>query len=153
MKIKEIMTESVIFFSPEDSIYEVAKKLRESRISGAPVLEGDRIEGVISEADIMKLVEREEIELNTFLPSPFDVLELPIRMKLNLDRIMKKIQKTGEMKVKNVMTRKVITINQEEDVSKAASVMREAGINRLPVVNQEGKLVGILTRGDLLKAL
>ena len=153
MKIKEIMTESVIFFSPEDSIYEVAKKLRESRISGAPVLEGDRIEGVISEADIMKLVEKEEIELNTFLPSPFDVLELPIRMKLNLDRIMKKIQKTGEMKVKNVMTRKVITINQEEDVSKAASVMREAGINRLPVVNQEGKLVGILTRGDLLKAL
>jgi len=153
MKIKEIMTESVIFFSPEDSIYEVAKKLRESRISGAPVLEGDKIEGVISEADIMKLVEREEIELNTFLPSPFDVLELPIRMKLNLDRIMKKIQKTGEMKVENVMTRKVITINQEEDVSKAASVMREAGINRLPVVNQEGKLVGILTRGDLLKAL
>ncbi len=153
MKIKEIMTKNVIFFSPEESIYEVAKKLRENKISGAPVLRDGCIVGIISEADIMRFVEREEIYLSTILPSPFDVLELPIRMKLNLEKIMKKIQKAGEAKVKNVMTEKVITINQDEDVSKAAKIMREKKINRLPVVDEEGKLVGIVTRADLLKAL
>lgn len=152
MKVKDVMTRNVIFFSPEDSIYDIAKKLRENKISGAPVLEQDKIVGIISEADIMRFLESEEVKLNTFLPSPFDVFELPIRMKLNLDKMMKRIKKVGEAKVKNAMTKKVITISPEEDVSKAAKLMREKRINRLPVVDNE-KLVGIVTRGDLLKAL
>ncbi len=152
MKVKDVMTRNVIFFSPEDSIYDIAKKLRENKIRGAPVLEQDKIVGIISEADIMRFLESEEVKLNTFLPSPFDVFELPIRMKLNLDKMMKRIKKVGEAKVKNAMTKKVITVSPEEDVSKAAKLMREKRINRLPVVDNE-KLVGIVTRGDLLKAL
>lgn len=152
MKVEKVMVKKVMTLSPEDTVYEAAKKLRRYRISGAPVVAGEKILGVLSEADIIKLVST-QVDLNTFLPSPFDVLELPIRMKLSLDETFGKIRKIGSSKVKDIMTKGVVTITFDADITEAARLMGEHRVNRLPVVSEEGRLVGIITRGDIIGAL
>ncbi|WP_456474361.1 CBS domain-containing protein [Candidatus Pyrohabitans sp.] len=148
MKVKEVMTRKVITLSPEASIEEAARVLRENRISGAPVVEGEKLVGILSEADLMKLFQ-EETSLNLILPSPLDVIELPIRMHRKLSE---EINKLAASKVKDVMTRKVITIEEDADIEEAARLMAKYDINRLPVIG-EGRLIGIITRGDVIKAL
>ncbi len=152
-KVKDIMTKDVTTFSPNDSIYDCAKILRESRISGAPVMHDEKVVGVLSEADIMELIESKDISINTILPSPLDVLELPVRMKLGLDEITKSIEKTASARVSDIMTGPAVTISPEEDTSKAARTMTGKNIHRLPVLDEAGKLVGIVTRGDVIGAM
>ncbi len=148
MKVKDIMTRQVITLSPEESIDDAARKLRENRISGAPVVEGERIVGIVSEADLMKLFES-EMSINLVLPSPLEIIELPIKMHRQLKEAAKRL---AARRVEDIMTRGVITIDEEASIEEAARVMAKHGINRLPVV-REGKLVGIVTRADVIKAL
>jgi len=148
LKVKDIMTRQVITLSPEESIDDAARKLRENRISGAPVVEGERIVGIVSEADLMKLFES-EMSINLVLPSPLEIIELPIKMHRQLKEAAKRL---AARRVEDIMTRGVITIDEEASIEEAARVMAKHGINRLPVV-REGKLVGIVTRADVIKAL
>ncbi len=148
MKVKDIMTRQVITLSPEESIDDAARKLRENRISGAPVVEGERIVGIVSEADLMKLFES-EMSINLVLPSPLEIIELPIKMHRQLKEAAKRL---AARRVEDIMTRGVITIDEEASIEEAARVMAKHGINRLPVI-REGKLVGIVTRADVIKAL
>lgn len=150
--IEEIMTREVISLNPEDSIYDAVKVLRTNRISGAPVVKGGEVVGILSETDILKQVQENEINTGTILPSPFDVIELPLRTKFEMDKFFKKIEKTASSRVQDIMTMKPIVISSKEDINKGAKVMWERNINRLPVV-ENGKLVGIVTRGDIIGAL
>jgi len=152
MKVEDLMTKEVITLSPDDSLHEAAKKLRENKISGAPVVDGERVVGILSEADLLKALEEEAPEFKTLLPSPLDLLELPFRIKLSLDEATKKAEMIAKLRVRDVMSRNAITISPDADISEAARIMRERNINRLPVVDN-GKLVGIITRADLLRAL
>ncbi len=151
MNVEDFMTKDVIVIEADESLEEAAKKLRKYRISGAPVVEDGNVIGVISETDLLKALEEKSISLNTLLPSPLDLIEFPVRVKLNINKITKEIKLLGKLKIKDIMTKSAITISPEEDISKAARLMRERGINRLPVV-KDSKLVGIITRADLLKA-
>ena len=148
MRVKDIMTRQVVTLSPEESIEEAAKKLRDNRISGAPVVEGGRIAGIVSEADLMKLFES-EMSISLVLPSPLEIIELPVKMHRQLREAARRL---SVRKVKDIMTREVITIDEDASVEEAARKMARHRINRLPVL-REGKLVGIVTRGDVIKAL
>jgi CBS domain-containing protein len=152
-KIKDIMVKKVVSFKPSDPIHYVAWSLRDKKISGAPVLEERKVVGIISERDIMRLIEEHDIKINLFLPSPFDVIELPFRMKHELDEIMEVIKKTAKIPVEEIMTKKVITISPDVTVPQAAKIMGDKKINRLPVVDKKGNLVGIVTRGDIIGTL
>jgi CBS domain-containing protein len=151
-KVEDIMIKEVITFSPDDLVYDAAKMLREKKISGAPVVEDERVIGILSETDLMKLIESHDIDVNTILPSPFDVLELPVRMKLGLDKISDTMKKVASAKVKDIMSKDVVDISKDEDISKAARIMAKGNINRLPVVDDH-RLVGIITRGDVIGAI
>jgi CBS domain-containing protein len=152
-KIKDIMVKRVVSFKPSDPVRYVAWSLRDKKISGAPVLEGRKVVGIVSERDIMKLIEEHDIKINLLLPSPFDVIELPFRMKHELDEIMEVIKKTAEIPVEEIMTKKVITTSPDASVSQAAKIMGDKKINRLPAVDKKGNLVGIVTRGDVIGTL
>lgn len=153
-KIKDVMTKDVTTFSPDASVYDCAKILRENRISGAPVVDDDGgVVGILSETDIIKIIESKDININLILPSPLDVLELPVRMKLGLDDVIKSAKKAASSRAEDVMTKKVMTILPEEDISGATKIMAERNINRLPVIDEKGKLVGIVTRGDVIGAI
>ncbi len=146
------MIKEVITFSPDDLVYDAARMLREKKISGAPVVEDEKVIGILSETDLMKLIQSHDIDVNTILPSPFDVLELPVRMKLGLDKISDTMKKVASAKVKDIMSKDVVDISKDEDISKAARIMAKGNINRLPVVDDR-RLVGIITRGDVIGAI
>lgn len=152
-KVGDIMVEDVVAFKPSDPIHFAAWSLRTKRISGAPVVEGKKVVGVVSERDIMRLLEEKNIEINLFLPSPLDVIEFPVKMKKELDEISEIVTKTAKTPVEEIMTKKAITITLDTSVGEAAKLMGSKKINRLPVVDYNGDLIGILTRGDVIGTL
>lgn len=154
MKIEEAMQKDVIKFQPEDRIVEVAQNLRKNKISGAPVVNKEgQVVGIISEGDIMRLLEVHSPRINLILPAPLDLIELPVRMKYELDEIAEDMNKAASILIGEIMTKRVITIAPDADISDAAQLMDTHDIKRLPVVDDTGKMIGIITRGDIIGAV
>jgi CBS domain-containing protein len=152
-KVKDVMVKEVLSFKEKDPIHYVAWALRERRISGAPVVEGKNVVGVVSERDVMRIIEEHNISINLIFPSPLDVLELPLKVKHELDEMAALIKETAATPISEIMTKKIISISPDETVGEAARKMGENGINRLPVLNKKSQLVGIITRGDIIGTL
>ena len=151
MKVKDVMSPKVVFCKPDDTVREAAKILKENNISGVPVLKGDELVGIISEGDLLKLlIIPEKGEL--WLPSPFEVIEVPIRELLGWEDTKKMLSDVGSTKIEEIMTKDVHTISSEASVEEASEHMVRHRINRLPVT-EDNHLVGIVTRGDIIDGL
>ena len=151
MKVKDVMNPNVVFCKPDDTVREVAKILKENDISGVPVLEGEELVGIVSEGDLLKLlIIPEKGEL--WLPSPFEVIEVPIREYLGWEDTKKILSDVGSTKVEEIMTKDVHTISSEASVEEASEHMVRHRINRMPVV-EDDLVVGIVTRGDIIQGL
>ena len=151
MKVKDVMNSNVVFCRPDNTVREAAKLLKDNSISGAPVLDGDELVGIISEADLLKLlIVPEQGEL--WLPSPFEVIEVPIRELLGWEETKKMLSDVGLTKVEDIMTPEVHTISSEASVEEASEHMIRHKINRLPVT-EDSRVVGIITRGDIIEGL
>lgn len=140
MKVRDLMTSVVITVRPETSLKKVGTILARCGISGVPVVDADgRVIGVVSEGDIL-FKERG-----------------PSQQKGRLARRSDTHAKGDELKVEaqtaaQAMTAPAKTIAPWRPVSAAAAQMLEEGVNRLPVVDDESRLVGIVTRADLVRA-
>jgi len=151
MKIKDVMNPNVVFCKPDDTVREIAKILKENDISGVPVIEGEELVGIVSEGDLLKLlIIPEKGEL--WLPSPFEVIEVPIREYLGWEDTKKILSDVGSTKIEEIMTRDVHTISSEASVEEASEHMVRHRINRLPVI-EDDRVVGIVTRGDIIQGL
>lgn len=147
MKAKDIMTREVITVKEEDTIEEVVKLILEHRISGVPVINDENeIVGIISEADL--IYREKDISIPTFIPlfEGFILLD-------SVKKFEDKLRKKAAYKAKNAMTSPAITVNQNEDVHRIANIMLNKRINRVPVTDDEGKLVGIITRSNILSSI
>jgi CBS domain-containing protein len=142
MRVRELMTTRVLSIGPEAPIKDVAKVLVENRISGLPVcdIEG-HVLGVISEGDIL-YKEHDPTEGRRGGPLAWLATD-----KATYSGYVK----SRAMAARSAMTAPAITVAPYESVSEAARIMAERGVNRLPVVRDE-KLVGIITRADLVRA-
>ncbi|MDD3566227.1 MAG: CBS domain-containing protein, partial [Methanothrix sp.] len=105
----------------------------------------------VSESDLLRMLSAER-EGGLWLPSPLEILEVPIRDLIRWEKLQAGAEEAGTKRVSEVMTKKVFTVSPDDSVDKAASMMVRHRINRLPVL-EEGKLVGILTRGDIISGL
>lgn len=152
-KVKDVMSKNVIYFSPEDSIFYVAKVFSKKKIAGAPVVERGKVIGMISVTDIVKFLRTKlRIKGGRKFPSlSLLVLDI-IQSGKNFIDLKRNMKKMVEAKVKNVMKKKVISIQPEASIFDAANLMEKKDVSRLPVIS-DGKLVGIVTRKDLLKML
>ena len=154
MKIQDAMEKNVIKFQVDDRIVDVAGSLRENKISGAPVMNKEgQLVGIISEGDIMRLLEVHSPHIRLILPSPLDLIELPVRMKYEMDEIAEDMNKAASLLIGEIMTTKVVTIDPDSDIGDAAQLMDTHDVKRLPVVDSDGKMVGIITRGDIIGAM
>lgn len=146
MLVKEIMTKDVITVKEEDTVSDAIKILLENRISGIPVLnDQDELAGVLSEADL--IYREKNLNLPVFIP----ILDGVIFFE-NTKKIEEQLKKMTGYKVKDVMTRHVITIDEDTSAEEAARIMMDRKINRLPVVRNK-RVVGIVTRADILKVI
>jgi len=140
MRVEDVMTKSPWTVRPDTSLKEVAEILVGQNISGVPVVDSEsRVVGVVSEGDILLKetggVGSERGFLARLLSfEPLEELKLDARTAAE------------------AMTAPAITITRRRPVTEAAAKMLEEGVKRLPVVDEEGKLVGIVTRADLVRA-
>lgn len=151
MKVKDIMNRKIITCQAGASISEASKLLRENKISGMPVMDGDEMVGIISESDILRLLSRED-EGQLWLPSPFEIFEVPFRDIMKWEKMHANVEDISEKKISDFMKKDVRKISPEDSVEDAAWLMTHHRINRLPVVDGE-RLVGIVTRGDIIAGL
>jgi len=151
MLVRDVMNPDPVACQATDAVSEAAKLLKRNDISGMPVLEGTKLVGVVSESDLLKLLSAEE-EGGLWLPSPLEILEVPIRDLIRWEKLQAGAEEVGKTQVSEVMTKTVHTVGPEDTIEEAASIMVRRRINRLPVLEDE-KLVGIITRGDIISGL
>ena len=151
MLVRDVMNSKPVTCQTEDTVSEAAREMKRKKISGMPVLDGDRLVGVISESDVLRLLSGKE-DGQLWLPSPLEILEVPFRDLLIWEKLHASVEDISKKKVSEVMHRDVRTIGPVDSVEEAASIMTGHRINRLPVV-ENGKLVGIVTRGDIITGL
>jgi CBS-domain-containing membrane protein len=138
--VSKIMTRAVVTVAPDAYLQEVTRLLGENNVSGLPVVDAaGRVVGLISEADVLSMtgVKRG----HTFKDVVRHVLgeAEPAREKGST--------------VADFMTSPAITVRPDTDVREAARMVDEKRIKRLPVVDDEGRLVGIVSRADMLKVV
>lgn len=140
--VRDVMTRPVRSVRPETPLKEVARLLVEHRISGLPVVdENDRVVGVVSEADLLVKEQGPDAVPHSILDRIFGEAE-----ETRLLRMKAEARTAGD-----AMTTPAITIDASRTVHQAATVMIERRVNRLPVV-EDGQLVGIVTRADLVRS-
>ena len=146
MLVKNVMTKDVLTVRPDEKVDKVARLLVENRISGVPVVDDQhRVVGIITEKDLM--IKASELKVPFYL-TLFDsiiFLENPIRFNNDL-------KKYTATYVREAMTSKVVTVPEDCPVSEVVALMQKKKINRIPIV-RHGKLIGIVTRNDILKAI
>ncbi|MFA4877125.1 MAG: CBS domain-containing protein [Methanoregula sp.] len=152
MLVKEAMTKTPVTCRPDTPLREVVALFRRHHIGGLPVMEGTDLVGMITESDLISLLETERTSDDLWLPSPFEVIEIPIREYVNWEKTKHALRNIGDMPVTKVMTRRVVTATEEMDVEAAASIMLREGISRLPVLEGK-KITGIITRADIINAI
>ena len=148
-KVSDFMNKNVIYFNPEDSIFEVAKVFSKNNISGAPVVENKKVIDVISESDIVKFMSMKFGKKPSAYPSTTFMLLEFMKNQAESRRELNRISKT---QIRDVMSKDVVYVSSDMSLFDAACLMEKKDINRLPVID-DGKLVGILARADLIKAL
>ena len=107
---------------------------------------------MITETDLLKLLMTKGPSDDLWLPSPFEIIELPIREFINWERTKEALTDIGSREVISVMSSPVISIAPGADIEAAASLMLQKKIDRLAVVDN-GKLTGIITREDIVWAI
>jgi CBS domain-containing protein len=142
-RVKDVMTTLVVMVYPNDPIQQVASRLVRNRISGAPVIRDGKVVGIVSEVDIAHaLLGPANVDKGL---ATADVLSFLLR---TVPAEHKHVRVAAD-----VMSTPVVTIGPKASLIKAAQLLDRHGIKRLPVVDEEGFLVGILSRGDLVRAL
>jgi len=143
MQARDVMTTQVITVAPDTDVREIAKRLLESGISAVPVVERDgRIIGIVSEGDLMRRSESDTERRSSWWLS---LLLLPEQKAIDY-------VKTHGHRAADVMTRQVITANDDASLEEVAEILEKHRIKRVPVVRSD-KLVGIVSRANLLHGL
>ena len=139
MKVRDIMTTDPVKVTADTRLKEAARLMVRHRVSGLPVVdEAGKLIGIVSEGDfIRREAGRDRPHGVSLLDAVFGEGEL---------------QPVGAETVAEVMTRSVVTITPEATVGEAARVMGRRSVKRLPVVDLEGDLVGIVSRSDVVGA-
>ena len=137
MKLRELMTVDVITVGPNSALKEAARRMIEAGVSGLPVTNASgALIGVISEADLVKT----EADRRTTKRAR------PLRWFTSSKSIPE-----SEPRIGDAMTRDVITLGPDSDHAEAARVMTKAGIKRIPIIGENGDLLGLVSRSDILR--
>ncbi|MGY5104498.1 CBS domain-containing protein [Streptomyces sp. 900105245] len=135
-RVGDVMTRAAVAVGRRALFKDIVERMHQWQVSALPVLEGDgRVIGVVSEADLLP---KEE-----FRDSDPD--------RLTQLRRLPDLAKAGAACAEELMTAPAVTVHADAGLAEAARIMALRHVKRLPVVNAEGMLEGVVSRGDLLK--
>lgn len=145
--VGDIMTTGTLFScSPDDTVDDVLECLIQNRITGLPVVDktSGKVVGVVSDFDLLALDTLGRTNSNLF-PATDETWKAWKDVKVML-------AKTASRKVSDVMTKEPKCVKADTCLNDATSILITKKIRRLPVVDDEGKLVGVVSRGNIVKA-
>jgi CBS domain-containing protein len=144
MQVRDIMTRQVIAAAPDASVLEIASLLVDHRISAVPVVEGEAVVGMVSEAD---LLHRHE------LGTKRDPAALPWWRRFFAGEDASGIYvEAHATKARDIMSTPVISVAEDLSANDLAALLEARGVRRAPVL-RAGRLVGIVSRADFVRAL
>lgn len=137
MLIREYMTPNPITVDEEVSITDAAEVMKKRRIRRFPVVRNNELVGIVTDRDLRSAAPSQVISLDAYerqlMPELYKLLT--------------------QIKIKDIMSRKLITVKPDQTIVTAANLMLDHRISGLPVLDEAKKLVGIITEGDIFKAL
>lgn len=147
MLAKDIMNKDVITIREDSTIEDAALILTENNISGAPVVnKKGLLAGMVTEEDLLHQ------ETNPRSPAFLNILGAFIYIK-GLERYREDFKKLAATKASEIMTKNVITAGGDMTIEQVAALMIDHGIKRLPVVENNTTILGIISRADIIKTL
>ncbi len=149
LTVRDIMDADPVTVTPEAPVQEVVRALRENELTGVPVVnEGGRCLGIITESDLVLVGEDADLHLPHYVELFGGLVFLePLR------KFESRLRKAVAAKARDMMTEDPVTIGADADIHEAGRLIARSGHNRLPVVDEDEHLVGIVTRADVLEAL
>ena len=131
MRVSKWMSPKVVTLEPSDSISTAIHLMKEKRIRRIPIVSDGKLVGIVSDRDLK--------DVSPSRATTLDIWELHAVL--------------DKLKISDIMTKKPVTVSPETPIEKAAAVMLEKRVEGLPVIDAKGVLVGILTEGDVFRAL
>ena len=140
-KAKDVMTEEVIFVERDTPLDDVVNMMAALGISGVPVVDKEgKVVGVISERDFLFRMGTEDT--SSFMGVVAHCLKSKECVAISM----------RQERAEDIMTSPAITVSEDTSVSEIANIFIEKNINRVPVTDQEGALVGIVARTDIVES-
>ena len=141
--VSTIMSRDVVTVAPETSVTEVARLMVEHDVSGIPVVDDGLLVGLVTEVDVVsREIDVDPPVYGTFLDAIF---------RFPWDRSDEELRRVLASTAGQLMTRDVETIAPDAPIRDAANMMFKQELNPLPVVDEHGRLLGIISRSDIVR--
>ncbi len=150
---KDVMTSEVVTVLPDTPLREVITILEDNSFSGIPVVdESNRIVGIASETDILHYTQQ---VIGHPIKKPYELLKQNMEvLHVNaLHRGVELIELVASASIEKLMSRNVISVQENTSIKKVVESMHEHNINRVPVVSNDGEITGLISREDIIRAL
>jgi len=142
MKVSDVMSKQIDSVAPSDKVQKVALLIFGRGVNGIPVVEHKKLVGVITENDI----------LQKFFPTVSELIEDTVH-ETNFEAMEEKASAIMSLPVSQIMSKKPTTVKPNTPLLRAQSLMKVKDIGRLPVVDEEGRLIGVVSKGDIFRSL
>ncbi len=154
MKARDIMNREVITLSPELTVREASRILLENHINGAPVVDAEgKLIGIVTVGDIINLLRKRMESLGFVLAmTPFDILDF-YAMELAVPENRDALKEISSVKISEIMKRRVHFVREDDDILEVIEILAKKGVSRVPVVDSGGKVIGIITRSDIIRMI
>lgn len=142
MKVADVMSKQVDYIRPNDKVERAVLLIFGRNVNGIPVLEGKKLVGLVTENDILK----------KFFPTIHEIVQDTVH-EANFEAMEEKASTIMSMPVSQIMSRNPTVVKATTPLLRAQSLMNVKNIGRLPVVDDGGSLIGILSKGDVFRSL
>ena len=144
---RDIMTEKVISVQPDTLISELAKIFLDNNISGVPVIdENNRVLGIVTESDLIFHSKRLKVPAVLTILDSFIFLDSPEKMEQELRKI-------AAASVTDIYTSPAVSITPDTPLDEIASLMTDKKIHTLPVLNDNGEMIGVVGKKDIIRTI
>lgn len=148
LPVRDVMTVDVLTFAPDDAVEAAMRALVERGVDAAPVVDGDgAVVGLLSTGDLIVA------EGQVHVPTVISILGASFEWPGERKRFEEDLRRAVGGAVRDVMTGEPHTVGPDQTLEEAATLMHEHDVSRLPVVDADGRLVGIVSRGDIVRSM
>lgn len=148
LAVRAVMTTDVVSFTPDQKVHDAMRQLVDRGVDAGPVVnDRSQVVGMLSTGDL--IVE----EARVHFPTVVNFLGVNVTLPFSEHKLDETVEKALGALVGDVMTGDVHTVGPDDTVEDAATALHDHQVSRLPVVDDAGRLLGIIARGDIVRAI